>query len=119
MLDATYRPLKEYVARRGGARLALHGGLRDHLVEMAVEEFPIDCPADKIADVLRARMNVRIRRNYGSILATILIGVLVNVIVKLVTEWWLSRHAHRVLIRGWHKNALAATGVSASAKAKA
>lgn len=38
MLDATYRPLKDYVARRGGLRLAMHERLRDQLVEAAVAD---------------------------------------------------------------------------------
>ena len=109
--DATYRPLKEFVARRGGTRLALHGGLRDKLVEWAVEEFPIDCPPDRAEEVLKARLNVRIRRNYGSVMAMILIGVLVNVITRLVLEWWFERRSHRVLMEGWHRNALAAAHI--------
>ena len=110
-LDATYRPLKEYVARRGGTRLALHGDLRDRLVEWAVEEFPTDCPPDKAEEVLRARLKVRIRKQYGSVMAMILIGVLVNVITRLILEWWFEKKSHRVLMEGWKLNALAAANI--------
>ena len=101
------RPLKDYVARKGGARLAMHGGVRDRLVEMAVEEFPLDAPVDMKEEVLRARLRVRVRKEYGSVVAMILIGVLVNVITRLVLEWWFNRNSHRVLMEGW-THALAA-----------
>jgi hypothetical protein len=110
-LDATYRPLKEYVARRGGTRLALHGDLRDRLVEWAVEEFPTDCPPDKAEEVLRARLKIRIRKQYGSVMAMILIGVLVNVITRLILEWWFEKKSHRVLMEGWHINAVASAHI--------
>jgi hypothetical protein len=110
-MDATYRPLKDFVARKGGNRLALHGSLRDKLVEWAVEEFPVDCSADRAEEVLKARLKVRIRRQYGSVMAMILIGVLVNVITRLVLEWWFERRSHRVLMEGWQRNALAAANI--------
>lgn len=117
--DATCRPLKDFVRHRGGTRLALHGGLRDRLVEMAVEEFPgADCPLDRVEEVLRARMNIRIRREHGSVVAMILIGVLVNVIVRLVTEWWFQKRSHRVLMEGW-SYALASARVQVKAAPKA
>ena len=37
MHDARYRPLVDYVARKGGLRLSMHGGLRDQIVEAIVE----------------------------------------------------------------------------------
>jgi hypothetical protein len=116
-LDATYRPLKDFVARKGGSRLALHGSLRDKLVEWAVEEFPVDCSADRAEEVLKARLKVRIRRQYGSVMAMILIGVLVNVITRLVLEWWFERRSHRVLMEGWQRNALAAANIPPRAPA--
>lgn len=109
--DATYRPLKEYVSRKGGSRLALHAPLRDRLVEWAVEEFPIDCSPDRVDEVLRARLRVRVRRNYGSVMAMILIGVMVNLITRLVLEWWFDKKSHRVLMQGWHQNALEAANI--------
>ena len=109
-----YRPLKDYVARHGGARLAMHAGIRERLVDMAVEEFPIDAPVDQKEEVLRARMRIRVRKEYGSIIATILIGVMINVIVRIVTEWWFSRNSHRLLMGGW-QDAVAAARFSAEA----
>jgi hypothetical protein len=109
--DATYRPLKDFVARKGGTRLALHGALRDKLVEWAVEEFPTDCPPDKAEEVLRARLRVRVRKQYGSVMAMILIGVLVNLITRLVIEWWFDKRGHRVLMEGWHRNAVEAANI--------
>lgn len=105
-----YRALKDFVARRGGARLSMHAGVRDRLVDMAVEEFPVDAPPDLKEDVLKARMRIRVRREYGSVVATILIGILVNVIVRVITEWWFSKNSHRVLMQGW-QDAVAAAGV--------
>jgi hypothetical protein len=89
----------------------MHPRLRDRIVEIAVEEFPADAEPVHVEDVLKARVNRRVKQKYGSIMATILIGVLVNIIVKLIVEWWLSHMSHRVLMKGWHKNAMAAAVV--------
>jgi hypothetical protein len=80
-------------------------------IEWAVEEFPSDCPPDRIEEVLKARLKVRIRRDYGSVMAMILIGVLVNVITRLILEWWFERRSHRVLMEGWQRNALEAASI--------
>lgn len=101
MAAAIYSPLKTFVERRGGMRLAVRGALRDRLVEMAVEEFPSFCPIDRLEEVLGARMRIRVRENYGSIVATFLISVLVNWIAHLVVEWFKERHSHRMLMEGW------------------
>jgi hypothetical protein len=101
MPDQAYSSLKRFVADRGGIRLSMHGGVRDRLVEMAVEEWPQDCEPARLKDVLRAKMAIRIRREYGSVIATILLSVLLNAIVKLVIEWWFSRQSHRILMAGW------------------
>lgn len=100
-----YSPLKDFVSRRGGLRLASHSRLRDRLIEMAVEEWPDQCEPTMIADVLKARMAIRVRKEYGSVLAMFIISVLVNAIAKIVVEWWFSRDSHRVLMAGWHRNA--------------
>lgn len=100
-----YRPLKDYVAREGGIRLAMHGSLRDQLVEMAVEEFPADAPPDKVEEVLAARLRLRVKEKYGSVILAILIQVAVNLVVKLVVEWWRKRHPHKVLMEGWRAQA--------------
>lgn len=106
-----YGPLKRFVAKRGGYRVSMHPRLRDRIVEIAVEEFPSDCEPVHVEDVLEARVRRRVRQKYGSILASILIGVLVSVIVRLIVEWWFSHMSHRVLMQGWHKNAVAAASV--------
>lgn len=105
MHDALYRPLKTYVARRGGVRLSMHGPLRDRLVEEIVACWPDDCPADRLEEVVKARMAVRLRNRYGSVVAMFLLSVLVNALVKMIIEWWFERNSHRVLMLGWAKNA--------------
>lgn len=105
MHDALYRPLKTYVARRGGVRMSMHGSLRDRLVEEIVACWPDDCPADRLEEVVKARMAVRLRSRYGSVVAMFLLSVLVNALVKMIIEWWFERNSHRVLMLGWAKNA--------------
>lgn len=109
-----YRPLKNYVARRGGLRLAMHARLRDSLVDAAVEEFPATASPLYVQDVLQARLRIRVRKKYGSVLAMLLLSAFVNVVVRLVIEWWLDRNSHRVLMEGWHRNAVARSHVPAS-----
>lgn len=101
MADAKYRPLKSFVAARGGLRLALHGGLRDRLVEIIVEEWPLACPIEHLDEVVRAKVARRVRERYSGVLATFVLSVLVNALVRLVIEWWFDRPAHRVLMQGW------------------
>jgi hypothetical protein len=101
-----YAPLREYVSRKGGLRLASHSRLKDRLIDMAVEEWPEACDPEMITDVLKARMAIRVKKQYGSILAMFIISVLVNAIAKIVVEWWFSRDSNRVLMMGWHRNAL-------------
>lgn len=110
MLDASYRPLKDYVARRGGIRLAMHARLRDQLVEAAVADWPIGCDADKVDDVVMARLRLRVRQQYGSLMAMLLISVVANIVGRLVLEWWRKRHSHRVLLEGWSAQARALSG---------
>lgn len=108
--DATYRPLKSWVASRGDARLRLHGPMRDRLVEAIVEEWPVGCPPDRIEEVLRARMKVRLQKKYGSVIAMFLLGILINAVIKLVIEWWFSRQSHRDLMAGWVEQAARSRG---------
>jgi hypothetical protein len=96
-----YGSLKEFVAKRGGLRLAIHGGLRDQLVEMAVEDYPLDAPPDRMEDVLAARLRLRCRKKYGTVVAMLLISILANLVARAVWEWWKNRHVHRVLMTGW------------------
>ena len=100
-----YATLKEFVSRRGGTRLYMHGKLVNSLVDIAVSEFPTDAPDDRMAEVLAARMRVKAREKYGSIIAMLLVGVLINVISKLIIEWWNNRKSHRVLMQGWKASA--------------
>lgn len=110
MLDASYRPLKDYVARRGGIRLAMHARLRDQLVEAAVADWPTGCDPDKLEDVVVARLRLRVRNRYGSIMAMLLISVVANIVGRLVLEWWRNRHSHRVLMEGWAAQAQKPSG---------
>lgn len=100
-----YNPLKSFVAKRGGLRLAAHGSLRDRIVEMCVEEFPVTAERDRALEVLQARVRLRIKKEYGSVVAMILISVLANLIARLVWEWWMARDSHRVLMAGWNHRA--------------
>jgi hypothetical protein len=97
----TYRPLKDYVRRRGGIRLSMHGGLRERVVEEIVAAWPVGCPVEHLEDVVRARISIKVREKYGSVIAVILLSAFINVIVRLVVDWWLERHSHRVLMQGW------------------
>lgn len=101
MPEARYASLKDYVARKGGLRLAIHGGLRDQMVDMAVEDFPLDAPPDRMEEVLAARLRQRCRQKYGSVMLMLLISVFANLIARAVWEWWKNRHTNRVLMAGW------------------
>ncbi len=105
MAAAKYGPLKAFILRRGSMRLALHGPLRDRLVEQIVEEWPVGCQVDRIEEVLQARMSVRLRERYGSVVAVFLLSALANLIIRLVIDWWLENEAHRVLMAGWSQEA--------------
>lgn len=100
-----YRPLKSYVASKSDTRLRLHAPLRDKLVDAIVEEWPVGCPPDRIEEVVLARMKVRLRGQYGSVIAMFLISVLVNALVRMIIEWWFARESHRVLMAGWASQA--------------
>lgn len=103
-----YRPLKDYVRRRGGLRLSMNGGLRDRIVDEIVAGWPTDCPVEHVEEVVRARVSVKVRRKYGSVVAMLLLSAFINVIVRLVVEWWFERNSHRVLMRGWSSAAQSA-----------
>lgn len=105
-----YRPLKDFVARRGGVRLGSHSRFRDQAVEWAVECWPLGVDADKVEEVLRARLALRTREQYGSVLAAFLIPVLVNLVVHIVVRWWESRRENRALMAQWSADAQAPEG---------
>lgn len=107
MPEAKYATLKRYVSRAGGIRLSTHPALRDQLVEWAVEEFPADAPVDRMEEVLAARLRLRARDKYGSVIAAILISVLAQLIVKAIVAWWKKNHSHKVLMVGWQEQARA------------
>jgi hypothetical protein len=100
-----YEPLKVRVRKLGGLRLAMHPRLRDQLTEAAVADWPVGCDADKIEDVLRARLTIRARRQYGSVIAIILLSAFINALVRIVIDWWMERDSHRVLMAGWNRRA--------------
>lgn len=100
-----YETLKATVKGQGGLRFAAHGRLRDRLVDACVEEWPVDCPPDKIEVVLRARMHIRCREQYGSIILSLLLYALVDFVVKAVVAWWFDKRSHRVLMEGWARRA--------------
>jgi len=75
--------------------------MRDRMIEAIVEEWPVGCPPDRVEEVVTARMKIRLREQYGSIVAMFLLSILVNALVKLIVEWWFDRESHRVLMVGW------------------
>jgi len=107
MPEARYQPLRQWVIRSGGVRLSLHPALRDQLIDWAVEEFPADAPEDRMAEVLSARLRLRVRDKYGSVIAAILISVLAQLIVNAIMAWWKKNHSHKVLMVGWQEQARA------------
>lgn len=107
MPEARYQPLRQWVIRAGGVRLSLHPALRDQLIDWAVEEFPADAPPERIEEVLAARLRIRARDRYGSVIAAILISVLAQLIVNAVVAWWRKNHSHKVLVYGWQEQARA------------
>jgi hypothetical protein len=103
--DAQYNSLKSFVARKSDMRLAMHGRLRDRLVDIIVEEWPVGCRPEHLEEVIRAKVCLRVREKYGAVVAMFLISILVNALVRIVIEWWFAREAHRVLLTGWAANA--------------
>ena len=106
-MPAKSETLKTSVPRAGGIRLATHPALRDQLVEWAVEDFPADAPPERMQEVLSARLRLRARDKYGSVIAAILISILAQLIVKAIVAWWKRRQAHQVLLIGWQEQARA------------
>lgn len=82
-------------------RFALHGKLRDRLVEVIVEEWPVACPVERLPDVVRARVAQRLRQQYSGVLGSLVISVLANFLIRVILEWWWERGSHRVLMAGW------------------
>lgn len=101
MAASKFAPLKAFVLRRAPMRVSLHGPLRDRLVEQIVEDWPVGCPPDRLEEVVSARMQVRLREQYGSVIAIFIISTIANILIRLVIEWWFSHHANRLLMAEW------------------
>lgn len=110
MAAEKYGSLKRFAAEKCGRRGQIHRGIRDRMVEIAVEEFPADAPDDRVLEVLQARLRLRVKQEYGSVVAILLISVLANLIARAVWEWWKKNHSHKVLMRGWQEQARAKEG---------
>lgn len=100
-----YSPLKNWVEQKGGIRLSANGRIRDRLVEWAVEEFPLDADQEHGEQVLAARLRLRVRKQYSSLLGMAIVSILANLVSRLVWEWWQDRLSHRVLMEGWQARA--------------
>lgn len=102
--------LKDFVRREGGVRLGSHWRFRDQLVDWAVESWPDETDPTRLEQTLKARLAIRTREKYGSVLAAFLVPVLVNVIVHLIVKWWDSRRENRKLMSEWRASAQAPKG---------
>jgi hypothetical protein len=102
------KPLKSWVRKRGGVRLASHAKFRDQIVEWAVESWPED--TTRLEETLKARLAIRTKEKYGSVLAAFLVPVLVNLIVHLIVKWWESRRENKLLMDKWVADAKASEG---------
>lgn len=105
-MPTDYSTLKAYVAESCGARGRVHAGLRDRLVTIGVEEFPVDMGCDaRGLEVLQARMRRRVKEEYGSILALLIISVLANLVARAIWQWWIDRRANRAIMTAWNHDA--------------
>ena len=97
--------MRTFIERHGGMRLAAAGTLRDRLLDMAVEECPVDADDEVGAEVLAARMRRRLRAQYGSLITFLAVSIFANLVARLVWRWFIERHSHRVLMHGWQHRA--------------
>jgi hypothetical protein len=110
--------LKAYVARVGGMRLATHTRTRDRLVEMAVEEFPVDGDPLKLREILDARMRCRLRKEHGSMAVFFLLSLLSGIVSRIIVNWWWQDSSNQKFLRAWQQDALASANIQASADAE-
>jgi len=100
-----YSSLKKRVEKAGGLRLASHGSLRDQIVDLAVLEWPRDCPTDKLSEVLHARVSRRVRQGRSRMMGMFLSVMMVKPVARICVEWYLEKPSHRVLMEGWRAKA--------------
>lgn len=100
-----YGRLRDWVSTRGGWRMRVHPQGRDQLIAWAVEEWPADCPPERLEEVLHARLSRRCRDRYGSVVASLLISLVLPVVIRLIVDWWLSRRENKALMEWWHASA--------------
>lgn len=108
-----YAALKLFVRREGALRLNAFGPqskFRDQVIDWAIAEWPDEVDPARLEEVLRARLAIRTREKYGSVLAAFLIPVLVNVIAHLIVKWWESRKDNRAKLAVWVASAKASEG---------
>lgn len=100
-----YSSLKKRVEKSGGLRLAAHGSLRDQIVDLAVLEWPQGCPADKLFEVLHARVARKLRHGRSRMMGMFLSVMMVKPVARICVEWYLEKSSHRVLMEGWRAKA--------------
>lgn len=100
-----YASLKKRVEKDGGLRLAAHGSLRNQVVDLVVLEWPADCPAERLFEVLHARVSRRVRRGRTRMMGMFLSALMVKPVARICVEWYLEKPSHRVLMEGWRAKA--------------
>lgn len=107
-----YEPLKAAVEQAGGIRLAMHGGLRDQVVDMAVLHWPRRCEDERLEEVLAARVAIAIRAmrpGWQGVLVTALVGVPV---CRMVVDWTRAKRSNERMMQEWNLDAQADTDVA-------
>lgn len=100
-----YAELHEYIIVNGDIRLSVNRPLRDKIINMVVEEWPVGCREDELAQVLMDRIAGRLAGQYASVILTFILYILVSQVVQLAIEWFLERLANRELMMQYHAQA--------------
>lgn len=79
--------------------------LRNTLVDIIVSDWPADCVEGHLAEVVAARVLMRIRARHNRMTAALIGSVMVGPLVKCVVEWYLASPSHKVLMVGWSRKA--------------